>query len=339
MSGGVDSSVAAVLVKEAGHEAVGATMKLWGGASDSGCCSVSDVDDARRVADAIGIDYRVFNFVDEFSAGVVDRYVAFHRQGRTPNPCVDCNSVLKFGALVDRARRLGFDAVATGHHARVEIAGATATLRRGVDSGKDQSYVLSTLSADQLRGVLFPIGSLSKLEVREIARSLGLRTAAKPDSQDVCFVTSRSNARARRDFLAGRIPLHPGRIVDATSGADLGALEAVELVTVGQRRGLGVGGGERRYALRVDMESLTVIAGPADDLLVDGVNFSERTWFDGELEPGTPVFAQTSAHGAARPARLSETGITFAKRERRVAPGQVVACYVGDVVVGSGVAA
>ena len=339
MSGGVDSSVAAALLKEAGHEVVGATMKLWSGASDSGCCSVADVDDARRVADGLGIDHRVFNFGDEFSAGVIDRYITFHQSGRTPNPCVDCNSSLKFGAFLDRAVRLGFDAVATGHHARVTAEGSSLTLRRGADKAKDQSYVLSTLSVEQLRRVLFPIGEFTKNEVRELARSFELRTAAKPDSQDVCFITSGADGSARRNFLAERIPLHRGHVVDATTGARLGELDAVELVTVGQRRGLGVSGGARRYALSVDVSSGTVTAGTARDLLVDSVGFSERTWVDRVLEPGTPVLVQVSAHGSVRNARVSRGGICFSKPERRVAPGQVVACYVGDCVVGSGIAA
>src|SRR5579863_7628738 len=190
MSGGVDSSVAASLLADAGHDVVGATLKLWGGVSDSGCCSVADVDDARRVADQIGIAHHVFNFTDDFDAAVVAPYVADHAAGRTPNPCIECNRHVKFGALLDRARRLGFDALATGHHARVEATPGGHRLLRGADRAKDQSYVLSMLGAEQLAALLLPVGTREKDEVRALARARGLPTAAKPDSQDVCFIHS-----------------------------------------------------------------------------------------------------------------------------------------------------
>jgi len=339
MSGGVDSSVAAALLVKAGHEVVGATLKLWGGAGDSGCCSVADVDDARRVADQLGIDHRVLNFTEEFSADVVEPYVADHAAGRTPNPCVECNRAVKFGHLAARARRLGFDAVATGHHARVGVGGGRVTLRRGVDPAKDQSYVLATLRAPDIARVLMPVGEFTKAAVRELAARFRLRTAAKPDSQDVCFIASRSPGTGRSAFLAERIPLHPGRVVDMATGAELARLTAVELVTVGQRRGLGVAAGGRRYAVAVDVEKSTVVAGSQADLLVEGVTFGARTWFDAALPPGTPVEVQVSAHGVARRAVVTAGGIAYDRPERRVAPGQVVACYSGDMVVGSGIAA
>jgi tRNA-uridine 2-sulfurtransferase len=339
MSGGVDSSVAAALLLEQGHEVVGATMKLWGGASDSGCCSVADVDDARRVADHLGIVHRVFNFNDEFAAGVIDRYVAEHAAGRTPNPCVDCNTTLKFGSLAERAIRLGFDAIATGHHARLEVRDATPHLLRGIDVRKDQSYVLSTLTSEQLARVVLPIGSFTKKDVREMARTRGLRTFAKPESQDVCFITSRSDPKARRDFLASRIPTHRAEVVDAATGEPLGEVGAVELVTIGQRRGLGVPGGPPRYAVRIDVEGRTVFVGGREDLLVDEVTLVPRTWIARPLAVGTPVLAQSSAHGSVHRARITESGVSFDEPARRPAPGQVVACYVGDEVVGAGIAA
>jgi len=338
MSGGVDSSVAAALLVAEGHKVVGATMKLWGGAGDSGCCSVGDVEDARRVADQLGIDHRVFNFTDEFARDVVEPYVADHARARTPNPCVECNRAVKFGHLAARGRRLGFDAIATGHHARVTATGGRVTLRRGADRQKDQSYVLSTLSARDLADVLMPIGDLTKPDVRALAARYGLRTAGKPDSQDVCFIASRSPGRGRSAFLSGRIALHEGRVVDAATGAELATLDAIELVTVGQRRGLGVARGERRYAVRVDVASATVFAGSRDDLLTGGVAFSARTWFDVPLPVGSPVRVQVSAHGPERSAIVSAEGIEFCRPEPRVAPGQIVACYLGDTVVGSGVA-
>src|SRR5579864_3130586 len=175
MSGGVDSSVAAASLVAQGHEVVGATLKLWGGASDSGCCSVADVDDARRVAEQLGLDHHVFNFTDAFESSVVAPYVADHAVGRTPNPCIECNRRIKFGLLLDRSLRLGFDALATGHHARVVADEGSARLRRGTDRAKDQSYVLSMLGADELVRVVLPVGDLTKAEVRARAKRLGLR--------------------------------------------------------------------------------------------------------------------------------------------------------------------
>src|SRR5580700_6153762 len=215
MSGGVDSSVAAALLVEAGHEVVGATLKLWGGESDSGCCSVADVDDARRVADQIGLVHHVFNFTDDFDASVVAPYVADHAAGRTPNPCIECNRHIKFGSLLERARRLGFDALATGHHARVDGGPGRRRLRRGADGAKDQSYVLSMLGQSELVQVVLPVGTLTKTEVRAHAAARGLRTADKADSQDVCFIRS---AEGRRGFLGDRLAMHGGEIVDAASG-------------------------------------------------------------------------------------------------------------------------
>ena len=203
MSGGVDSSVAAALLGDAGHDVVGVTMRLWGGDSDTGCCSVGDTDDARRAAQQLGIDHLVFSFSDEFAAGVVDPYVDAHANLSTPNPCIECNRTIKFTRLAERADDLGFDAVATGHHARIGTApGGGRRLERAVDRAKDQSYVLHMLDQERLARTCFPIGEMRKDDVRSLAASLGLRTAAKPDSQDVCFITS---TKDRAAFLAERI--------------------------------------------------------------------------------------------------------------------------------------
>ncbi len=343
MSGGVDSSLAAALLVAEGHDVSGATMKLWGGDGDSGCCSVADVLDARRVADMLGIDHTVFDMTEDFDARVVGPYVAAHGAGRTPNPCVECNRHLKFDRFLARARRLGFDAVATGHHARVVApasAGGRHRLLRSADAAKDQSYVLAVLDAGTLERVVLPLGSMTKAEVRERARALGLRTADKPDSQDVCFIASRTPGAGRAAFLAQRLRLHPGSVVDAATGEALGRVGAVELVTVGQRRGLGTNGaGAPRYALAVDVASRTVTVGGRTDLDVDGVELVERTWVGDPLPSGVEVSVQASAHGAPRRARTTDSGVAFAAPERRVAPGQLVALYLGDEVVGSGIAA
>jgi tRNA-specific 2-thiouridylase len=333
MSGGVDSSVAAALLRDAGHDVVGATMKLWGGRSDSGCCSVADVEDARRVAHQLGIDHHVFNFTDDFDAHVVEPYVAAHAAGRTPNPCVECNRHLKFDRFLVRARQLGFDAIATGHHARV----VEGTLRRGADRAKDQSYVLSMLGPDQLGRLLLPVGELTKDEVRARAATAGLRTADKPDSQDVCFILATDGGRTA--FLGDRIPLHPARVVD-TAGRDVGTVDAIELVTVGQRRGLPGGGGTRRYAIDVDPLTATVVVGDEDDLLVGAVELTDESWTSAvPVADGSPVEVQTSAHGRPFAATYAGAGtVRFDAPQRRVAPGQTVALYRGDVVVGAGLA-
>jgi tRNA-uridine 2-sulfurtransferase len=269
MSGGVDSSVAASLLADGGHDVVGATLKLWGGDSDSGCCSVSDVDDARRVADQIGVPHHVFNFTDDFDASVVRPYVDDHAAGRTPNPCIECNRHIKFGTLLERAGRLGFEALATGHHARVDAGPGGRRLLRGADRAKDQSYVLSMLAQEELARVLLPVGALTKTQVRAHAARRGLHTASKPDSQDVCFIRS---TEGRRGFLGHRLPLHAGDIVDAGSGVVVGTVPAVELVTVGQRRGLGVAvDGRRLYALAVDVDARRVLVGGTDAARSDRV--------------------------------------------------------------------
>ncbi|HVE47315.1 MAG TPA: tRNA 2-thiouridine(34) synthase MnmA [Acidimicrobiales bacterium] len=345
MSGGVDSSVAAALMVEAGHEVVGATMKLWGGASDSGCCSVADVDDARRVAQQLGIVHHVFNFGDDFETHVVGPYVADHAAGRTPNPCVECNRHLKFDRFLHRAAQLGFDAVATGHHARITSEGGSWQLRRGADRAKDQSYVLSMLGQAQLSRVRLPVGELTKAEVRERAAALGLRTAAKADSQDVCFITSTGGRHA---FLSQRIDLRRGRVLDAATGTEIGQVPAIELVSVGQRRGMGSGGagagapqGQRRYAIAVDTEDRTVTAGTQADLLTDAlaISLAGWSWTDEPVPAGTAVWAQVSAHGTPRAAVLDAGGLRWRKPENRVAPGQTIAIYDGDSVLGSAVAA
>ncbi len=348
MSGGVDSSVAAALLAREGHEVVGVTMKLWGGAQDSGCCSVSDVDDARRVADQLGIDHHVFNFGDEFDRHVVDPYVAAHAAGRTPNPCIECNRHLKFDKLLRRADALGFGRVATGHHARVVDTAAGPRIGRGADDAKDQSYVLHMLTAAQLDRIELPLGSMTKDDVRVLAADLGLRTADKPDSQDVCFITATGGGRQR--FLGDRLPLTPGRVID-DAGAEVGAVDAVELVTIGQRKGLGVSGeSEPHYAVDVDVAGATVTIGRRADLFCAASPVDTLAWVGAPVD-GT-VEVQTSAHGTTAEARVvpvSETGddaeadgrarVEWSEPHRKVAPGQALVFYCDGLVIGSAIAA
>ncbi len=348
MSGGVDSSVAAACLVEQGHDVSGATLKLWGGPQDSGCCSVADVDDARRVAQQLAIPHYVFDMTEAFGASVVDPYVAEHALARTPNPCIECNRRIKFDRLLERSERLGFDALATGHHARVVpgSGGAPHQLRRGADPDKDQSYVLSMLGQRQLGRVLLPIGTMTKPEVRRRATELGLRTAAKPDSQDVCFIHS---DEGRERFLGDRMRLHPASVVDLSSKGQTGAVPALELVTVGQRRGLPRGpDGTRRYVASVDPRSRTVVVGSAAQVARQRIELlgDTLTWTDRALPDGAPAVAQTSAHGRPVPCTFERGGdlaaVRFEHPVRPVAPGQTVALYdLGepDRVVGAGVVA
>jgi tRNA-uridine 2-sulfurtransferase len=340
MSGGVDSSVAAALLARDGHDVVGVTLRLWGGESDTGCCSVADVDDARRVAQQLDIDHHVFNFTADFAAAVVSPYVHAHAIGATPNPCVECNRRVKFARLAERAEVLGFDAVATGHHARVGRRDGRFTLQRGADRAKDQSYVVHMLDQAALARTLFPVGSFAaKAELRAVAASLGLRTAAKPDSQDVCFITSRGG---RRDFLGRRLSFHAAAVVD-TGGTTLGRVDAVELMTIGQRKGLGLaGGGPKRFVVDVDRATSTVVVGSESDLRRDLLTIGAVAWVD---EPvGGDVLVQCSAHGAPQPAtvvaRGDELDVEWHAAQRRVAPGQSVVLYdpTDAFVLGGGTA-
>lgn len=343
MSGGVDSSVAAAMLRDEGHEVVGVTLKLWGGESDSGCCSVSDVDDARRVAQQLGIEHLVFNFAEDFDAHVVDPYVVDHAQGITPNPCIECNRHLKFDRLTARADALGFDAVATGHHARIVQTDAGPRLSRGADLAKDQSYVIHMIDGDRLSKILLPIGGLTKDEVRERATALGLRTAGKPDSQDVCFISH--SGGGRRVFLGDRIEMHPARLVDR-DGVELGSVDSVELVTIGQRRGLGIGiDGRPRYAIDVDVPGRSVLVGSPSELDVAGETLRSMFWVDDAARATAlavdGVTAQASAHGdpiAVASIGLDDDVLTigWTEPQRRVAPGQSIVLYDGDVVLGGG---
>ncbi len=344
MSGGVDSSVAAALLRDSGHEVVGVTMRLWGGESDTGCCSVSDVDDARRSAQQVGVDHVVFNFSEEFDRHVVEPYVDSHRLGLTPNPCIECNRHLKFDRLMERAEQLGFDAVATGHHARIgRHADGRARLERGADRAKDQSYVLHMLDSSALERVLLPVGEYTKDHIRSIASDLGLRTAAKPDSQDVCFIPTTSG---RQGFLEDRVAFTPGTVVD-TKGRELGSVPAVELVTLGQRRGLGLpGGGPVRYVIAIDrgpgVESPRITVAGAEDLLTESERVRSVVWAD---EPVSgQVLIQGSAHGEPVlgelvPLTESAAEIRWSLRQPRVAPGQSLVFYDIDDqwVIGGGI--
>lgn len=344
LSGGVDSSVAAAELLRDGHEVVGITMRLWGGESDTGCCSVADVDDARRVAQQLGIDHLVFNFTDDFDEHVVAPYVQAHREGLTPNPCIECNRHLKFHRLSERADLLGFDAVATGHHARIVEHEGVRYVARGEDPAKDQSYVVHMLPQRELARTLFPIGYLTKSQVRERATAMGLRTADKPDSQDVCFIT---HDGGRTAFLGSRIPFRPATVVQATDGSTVGRVDSIEMVTLGQRRGLGLpGGGPKTYVVDIDHAAAVVTVGDESLLQTESLQAHQVAWAHRPVHGR--VLVQSSAHGAPAAATLflpadddgSRVHLRWDEPQRRVAPGQSVVFYdpTDTFVLGGGIA-
>jgi tRNA-specific 2-thiouridylase len=341
MSGGVDSAVAAARAVEAGYDVTGvhlalaeAPQSLRHGAR--GCCTVEDARDARRAADVLGIPFYVWDLAQRFRADVVDDFVAEYAAGRTPNPCLRCNEKIKFAAVLDRALALGFDAVVTGHHARL----SGGVLRRSVDAAKDQSYVLAVLTREQLAHAMFPLGDSTKERVRAEAAARGLAVADKPDSHDICFIADGDT----RAFLAERIGIRPGVLVDAVSGEQVGAHDGAYGFTVGQRKGLRIGrpapDGRPRYVLDISPVSGTVTVGPGSMLDVSHVDGDRPVWTLGS--PPAPVFdctAQVRAHGGVSPATATVDGeavrVALHEPQRGVAPGQAVVLYDGDTVLGS----
>lgn len=334
MSGGVDSSVAAALMKDAGHDVIGVTLKLWSGpngeAPTAGCCTVSDAEDARRVAAELEIPYYVLDHTDDFKDGVVDRFVDDYAAGRTPNPCIECNRTVKFDRLLGRLDEFDCDLLVTGHHARSLHSNGSWSLLRGTDSAKDQSYVLSMLTQDKLARTRFPVGELTKKKVRQVAAGMGMRTAHKPESMEICFVGQQDY----RGFLREHSPevFEPGKLVDP-GGAELGTHDGIVGFTVGQRRGLGLGGGEPRFVVRIESETSTVVLGSREELDVSGVELSQVTWTSGE-GGDQAVMAQYRAHGDAVPATITGASLTFDEPQKAIAPGQTVAFYEDDRVLG-----
>jgi tRNA-specific 2-thiouridylase len=339
MSGGVDSSVAAALMTDAGHDVMGVTLKLWAGpngeAPTAGCCTVSDAEDARRVAAQLDIPYYVLDHTDDFKGGVVDRFVHDYASGRTPNPCIECNRTVKFDRLLNRLDDFECDVLVTGHHARSREVSGSWHLLRGTDQAKDQSYVLSMLTQRELSRTRFPIGELTKREVRQLAAGMGMRTAHKPESMDICFVGQRDYRGFLRDVAPEVFEL--GSVVDE-EGHELGAHEGIVGFTVGQRRGLGVAVGEPRFVLRIEAGTSTVVVGSRDSLAVKSVGLREVTWTSGVGADG-PVMAQYRAHGETVPAWLEGHTLTFDEPQEAISPGQTVAFYEGEAVRGGGLIA
>jgi tRNA-specific 2-thiouridylase len=346
MSGGVDSAVAAARAVQAGYEVTGVHLALSRNpqayrSGARGCCTREDARDARRAADVIGIPFYVWDLAERFHADVVDDFLAEYAAGRTPNPCLRCNEKIKFTAVLDRAVALGFDAVVTGHHARL---GADGLLRRSVDPAKDQSYVLAVLTRAQLDRAVFPLGGSTKAEVRAEAAARGLAVAGKPDSHDICFIADGDTS----GFLSRHLGTRPGQIVDSATGAVLGTHPGSHGYTVGQRRGLRLArpapDGRPRYVLSITPATNTVTVGPAEALEVTTVVGDRAVW-TGSPSPSGPVECevQMRAHGGAVPAVVTPAGDGMRARLRRpvrgVAPGQAVVAYrpdrAGDLVLGS----
>lgn len=344
MSGGVDSAVAAARLVDAGHDVVGVHLALSKNpetyrSGARGCCSLEDSHDARRAADVLGIPFYIWDFAERFAQDVVADFVSEYAAGRTPNPCLRCNEKIKFAAVLERGRALGFDAVATGHYARLETSDGGASLYRSAEPAKDQSYVLGVLDADQLRHSLFPLGAdTSKAEVRAEAAARGLSLAKKPDSHDICFIPTGDTA----GFLHSRLGRRPGDIVDA-GGEVLGAHTGTHQFTVGQRHGLHLSvpaqDGRPRYVLGVDPVRNTVTVGPKTALAVRAIEGIRPTWTEQPVAGAWRGLVQVRAHGEAMPAEIAWDGesvrIDLDEPAFGIAPGQAAVYYEGDRVVGS----
>jgi tRNA-specific 2-thiouridylase len=345
MSGGVDSAVAAARMVSAGHEVTGVHLALSRNPESyrsgaRGCCTIEDSRDAWRAADLLGIPFYVWDLSERFRADVIDDFIDEYRRGRTPNPCLRCNERIKFAAVLERALALGFDAIASGHYARVLPGERGAELHRAVDPAKDQSYVLGVLSADQVAHSLFPLGESLKEEVRAEAELRGLLVARKPDSHDICFIPDGDTAA----FVRSRVGSLPGDIVDVTTGDVVAHHEGANAFTIGQRRGLDIKvparDGSPRYVVDVDVVTNTVAVGPPELLDVTAIEGTGLTWAGPALgASGHRVSAQVRAHGipVAAIASVVDDRLLVALDEpiRGLAPGQAVVLYEGTRVVGS----
>ncbi|HEV7654225.1 MAG TPA: tRNA 2-thiouridine(34) synthase MnmA [Mycobacteriales bacterium] len=339
VSGGVDSAVAMARAVDAGHDVTAVHLALARNPASTrtgarGCCTLEDARDARRAADVLGVPFYVWDLAERFHADVIDDFVAEYAAGRTPNPCLRCNEKIKFAAVLDRALALGFDAVVTGHHARLD----GGVLRRSVDPAKDQSYVLAVLTAAQLAHAVFPLGSSTKESVRAEAAARGLAVADKPDSHDICFIADGDT----RGYLQRALGDRPGALVDAETGAEVGRHDGAYGFTIGQRRGLGLDrpDGEPRYVLSIEPVGGTVTVGPGSRLDVGSVTGSRPVWTSGSVPSSSfGCLAQLRAHAAPVPAAVTvgpdSVEVRLLSPVRGVATGQAVVLYDDDAVLGS----
>ena len=341
MSGGVDSSAAAVLLRQQGYSCDGAMLRLYNGEVEGTCCSADDAADARSVAYGLGMKFYVFNETERFARDVMDRFVAEYCAGRTPNPCIDCNRCLKFGALLERALLLGYDYLATGHYARVKLDEASGKYRllRGRDRSKDQSYVLYQLRQHQLAHLLLPVGDYEKPALRALAAAHGLSNAQKADSQDICFVPDGDYVSFLRQY--GGVEPVPGDFVDE-SGQVLGRHQGLECYTIGQRKGLGVSANAPLYVLGKDLDHGTVLLGGDDRLYTRELTAERVNWLS-IPEPDGPLpvtaktrYSQREAAATVEPLPGGRIRMVFAEPQRAITPGQAVVFYDGDLVLGGG---
>lgn len=345
MSGGVDSSVAAYLMQQKGYICAGCTMKLYDRLAETGsrektCCSLDDVEDARSVAVRLGMPYYVFNYTEAFHREIIDRFVETYLLGRTPNPCIDCNRCMKFGSLLEKALVLGYDKLVTGHYVRVRFEDGRYRLLKGLDPSKDQSYVLYMLTQAQLAHLEFPLGEMTKEEVRQIAQAQGFLNAKKPDSQDICFVPDGDYARVIEEER-GAVP-PPGDFTDL-SGRVLGRHKGIIHYTVGQRKGLGLSFPQPMYVCRIEPESNRVVLAEESALFSREVSVKEMSWVSGEVPAGPfRCEAKIRYRHAAKPALAVplEDGrlqLVFDEPQRAATPGQSAVLYDDDEVLGGGI--
>ena len=341
MSGGVDSSAAALLLRQQGYQCDGAMLRLYNGEVEGTCCSADDAAEARSVAYGLGMRFYVFNETEQFARDVMDHFVSEYCVGRTPNPCIDCNRCLKFGTLLERALVLGYDYLATGHYARVDYDAASGLYRllRGRDRHKDQSYVLYQLTQHQLAHLLLPVGEFDKPTIRDKARQAGLINADKSDSQDICFVPDGDYGAFLREY--GRVSMVPGDFVDE-SGHVLGRHKGLPCYTIGQRKGLGVAAGRHVYVLKKDEASNTITLGDNEALFSSRLTAGAVNWIAGQT-PEEPLritaktrYSQTEAPATVTPLPDGRIQVDFDQPQRAITPGQAVVLYDGEVVLGGG---
>jgi len=345
MSGGVDSSVAACLLKEEAFDVIGATMRIWkegeGDQNLYGCCGVADVEDARRVAQQLGIPFYVFNLEEEFEREVIQYFCEEYARGRTPNPCIVCNEKVKFGSLLRKARELGADYLSTGHYARIEFdeTAKRYVLKKGMDRRKDQSYVLFSLSQEQLSHSLFPLGGYRKEEVRRMALQLGLRVHDKPESQEVCFIHDTSYHPFLQERLRGAIA--PGPIIDR-KGAVLGRHKGIPFYTIGQRRGLRLARGKPLYVIGIDREKNAVMVGEENEVYGETFFVESVNWISSErISSSIPAWVKIRYNHPGGEATLfpeaeGTVKAQFGSPHKAITPGQAAVFYDGEIVLGGG---
>ena len=342
MSGGVDSSVAALLLKQQGYEVIGVTMKVWPqdclSRAEDKCCGPQAIADARSVAHSLGIPHYVVDEGENFERTVIDYFTAEYQAGRTPNPCVMCNEKVKFGNLWGKAKAIGAEFIATGHYAIIERREGRAVLRKGRDPRKDQSYFLFSLRQPQLQRALLPLGAMEKTEIRAIARQMGIKTADKEDSQEICFVPGNDYKAFLKSHM-GEKEFHPGGIFDK-AGRRVAEHEGIEMFTIGQRKGLPGGSPKPVYVIDIDPATSSVIVGDAEDLFTEEFTMDHCTWHGDAIEPFEVTVKIRYAHpGIAAtvfPGENGEARVRLSVPQRAVTPGQAAVCYRGDEVLGGG---